>query len=124
MKKFALLALEATLLTYAHGQSWIGINQLGYSPANLKVAVLCAKQEIRDSTFQLVNVKTKRVVFSGKIFSFFGSYGPFTQTCRLDFSEYRQKGKYFLRTAEAESPVFPINDNVYDGTADFCLRYM
>jgi hypothetical protein len=46
--------------------------------------------------------KTEQIVFTGKMDFFFGSYGPFKETCRLDFSAYRKKGTYFIRTADAE----------------------
>ena len=124
VKKFFLLGLIACSFVPSSGQSWIRINQLGYPPDKVKVAVLCSKHDISDSAFYLVDSKTKHIVLTGKIKRFFGSYGPFKETCRLDFSAFQKKGSYFLRAADATSPVFSIDDKVYDGTADFCLRYM
>ena len=54
----------------------------------------------------------------------FGAYGPFKQTQRLNFSSFKKPGKYYLRTGETRSPEFSIDKAVYDGTADYCLRYM
>ena len=124
MKKFFLFSLIACSFMPSSGQSWIRINQLGYPTVEVKVAVLCSKHDITDSAFYLVDSKTKRIVFTGKIKFFFGSYGPFKETCRLDFSAYQKKGSYFLRAADAISPVFSVDDKVYDGAADFCLRYI
>ena len=104
--------------------SWIRINQLGYTPAGTKVAVWCSKQNTTIFNFELVDAVTRKIVFSGKAGKRFGAYGPFTETCRLDFSSFIKPGKYFLKTGSTQSPVFSINNNVYKGAADFCLRYI
>ena len=116
MKKFFLFGLIACSFVSSSGQSWIRINQLGYPPGKVKVAVLCSKHNITDSAFYLVDTKTKRIVFAGKTKFLFGSYGPFKETCRLDFSAYQKKGSYFLRAADAISPVFSVDDKI------FCFR--
>jgi hypothetical protein len=64
------------------------------------------------------------VVFSAAPGRSFGAYGPFNDSYRLNFTSLRKKGKYFIRAGKAESPVFEINNDVYDHAADFCLRYM
>ena len=45
-------------------------------------------------------------------------------TCRLDFSDFHDEGAYRIVARGIESPVFPINNRVWDGTADFVLNYM
>jgi endoglucanase len=104
--------------------SWIRINQLGYTPGGVKVAVWCSKEQLTVSSWQLVDAETKKVVFSGKTDKAFGSYGPFRQTYRLNFSSFKKPGRYYLQAGDAKSPEFEIGDNVYKGAADFCLRYM
>jgi endoglucanase len=104
--------------------TWIRINQLGYQPGGVKVAVWCSKQTEVITNFQLVNVHTRKVVFAASTGKAFGAYGPFAQTYRLDFSAFHKKGRYYLQTKAVKSPEFEINDDVYKGTADFCLRYM
>lgn len=104
--------------------SWIRINQLGYTPTGIKVAVWCSKGASRMNSFQLADAKTKKIVFTGKMGKDFGSYGPFEHTARLNFSSYNIPGRYFLIAGSGVSPEFEINDEVYTGSADFCLRYM
>ena len=104
--------------------NWIRINQLGYTPAGIKVAVWCSKQKIAITNFDLVEAGSKKIVFSAKAGNDFGAYGPFTTTYRLDFSAYIKPGKYFIKTGNTESTIFKIDDDVYKGAADFCLRYM
>ncbi|NTS42462.1 glycoside hydrolase family 9 protein [Flavisolibacter sp. BT320] len=130
MKKTAVAftcLLLAALLAFRskeEPQAWIRINQLGYKPAGTKVAVWGAKTAAPQQSFQLVDAATNKVVFNGKAGKAFGAYGPFAQTYRLNFSAFTGRGKYKLVAGGAESPVFPIAENVYDGAADFCLRYM
>ena len=110
---------------------WIRINQLGYKPNGVKVAVWCSKgQLVRKDSFgaidnwQLVNAGTNKIVFSAKFEKPFGAYGPFSQTDRLNFSSFNKPGRYYLQAGDTRSPEFEIGDNVYKGAADFCLRYM
>ncbi len=130
MKKTAVAVtclLLAALLAFRskdEPQAWIRINQLGYKPAGTKVAVWGAKTTAPLQSFQLIDAVTNKVVFNGKAGKAFGAYGPFAQTYRLNFSAFTGRGKYKLVAGGAESPVFPIAENVYDGAADFCLRYM
>ncbi|MFL5809704.1 MAG: glycoside hydrolase family 9 protein [Flavisolibacter sp.] len=103
---------------------WIRINRLGYQPNGVKVAVWCSKEDIVLKTFMLIDSATDKVMFKGSAGKAFGAYGPFTQTYRLNFSSFKKPGTYYLQAGETVSPVFKIDAKVYDGTADFCLRYM
>jgi hypothetical protein len=104
--------------------TWIRINQLGYPQKSIKVAVWCSKQSVAIKEFELVDAKTNKTVYRASAGKAFGAYGPFQQTFRLDFSAFTNSGNYYLKTGNIQSPIFPINNQVYDGTADFCLRYM
>ncbi|MFI5131410.1 MAG: glycoside hydrolase family 9 protein [Chitinophagales bacterium] len=104
--------------------AWIRINQLGYTPSGIKVAVWCSKASVSIKTFQLVDAKTKKFVYSDSAGKVFGSYGPFKQTYRLNFSSFKKPGRYYLQAGGVKSPEFTIGNDVYKGSADFCLRYM
>ena len=104
--------------------AWIRINLLGYKPNNVKVAVWCSKENKAVKTFQVIDAVTKKIAFNGSAGKPFGSYGPFSETYRLNFSSFIKPGKYYLQAGGAKSPVFQIDENVFDGTADFCLRYL
>ncbi|HYJ63701.1 MAG TPA: glycoside hydrolase family 9 protein [Parafilimonas sp.] len=110
--------------TQAQNLSCIRINQLGYTPHGIKVAVLGCTNAITSTNFSLVDENTNAVVFTAGIENDFGEYGPFKITYRLNFSAYSKPGKYKLKVDSITSPAFNINDKVYDGAADFCLRYM
>lgn len=115
-----LLAFSQTDETTA----WIRINQLGYTPGGIKVAVWCGKGNGQVSSFQLINAVTNKPVFTRPGSKNFGAYGPFDNSFRLDFSLVKTPGRYYLQAGNAISPVFDINDTVYKGTANFCLQYM
>jgi hypothetical protein len=104
--------------------TWIRINYLGYKPNGIKVAVWCSKTNDAIKTFQLINAETKKIAFNASAGKAFGAYGPFSQTYRLNFSSFKKPGRYYLQVGKTKSPEFRIAENVYDGTADFCLRYM
>jgi endoglucanase len=104
--------------------TWIRINYLGYKPNGVKVAVWCSKENQSLKSFQLIDASSNKVVFTGNTGKAFGAYGPFIQTYRLNFSTFKKPGRYYLKAGEIKSPEFTIAENVYDGAADFCLRYM
>jgi endoglucanase len=119
---FALL--QASFSEREITAAWIRINQLGYKPDGVKVAVWCAKESASIKTFHLIDAATNKVAFTENAGKPFGSYGPFTQTYRLNFSSFKKEGTYKLKVGETYSPEFKIGEDVYKGTADFCLRYM
>ena len=126
---FALLVTGSILLAIAFTpandqQAWIRINLLGYQPGGTKVAVWCSKENSTITRFQLVNAATKKVEYTGSAGKAFGRFGPFQQTLRLNFSVFKKPGTYYLKAGNTTSPEFRIGDDVYKGTADFCLRYM
>ncbi|MFN8348575.1 MAG: glycoside hydrolase family 9 protein [Spirosomataceae bacterium] len=104
--------------------SWIRINQLGYLPQSVKVAVLVSKEQPKFTDFEVCDALTNRVVWKGKSGKDYGPYAAFQSGFRLHFSALKQSGAYFIRAAGVRSPNFRIASDVYDGTADFVLRYM
>lgn len=105
-------------------QTWIRINLLGYKPLGSKVAVWVSKENQAPAAFQLVASASGQVVYEAKVGQVFGAYGPFLQTCRLDFSVFHKPGNYYIRIGKVQSPEFRIGVDVYRGAADFCLQYM
>lgn len=112
----ALLPLQA--------DEWIRINQLGYLPHSIKVAVFLSEEETALSSFEVVDAFSGEVVRTLSQPQATGAYGRMHSTYRLDFSLVEQPGTYYLRAGRAESPRFAIHTHVYDGTADFLLQYM
>ncbi|WP_316786028.1 glycoside hydrolase family 9 protein [Pedobacter frigiditerrae] len=128
MNKFLLL-LILTLTSFTpkptidSTNSWVRINLLGYQPKSVKVAIWASKTNQVPDKFDLIDQSGKVVYTSSNVKSF-GAYGPFTATARLNFSDFKTPGKYFIRIAEIKSPEIIIDDEVYRHAADFALRYM
>jgi peptidoglycan/xylan/chitin deacetylase (PgdA/CDA1 family) len=123
MKKLPILLLFVFLHLSAFAD-WIRINQLGYRPAGLKVAVWCSKGQDTLKYFAVIDAATGQPVLKERAGLMQGAYGPFRQTCRLDFSTVQRPGRYYIQAGNARSPVFEISATVYRGAAEFCLRYM
>src|SRR5215208_5888887 len=82
---------------HAEENSWIRINFLGYKPGGIKIAVWCSKENKTISSFQLIDSATNKIVYQNKAGKEYGAYGPFLQTCRLNFSSFGKSGKYYLK---------------------------
>lgn len=119
-----LICITAGIRSAFPQSSRIRINQLGYTPNSIKVAVWGGKESPAFKSWQLVDAASKKVVFKAKIPKRSGPYGPFTATLRLNFSSFRQPGRYYLQAGNTVSPEFEIGKEVYKGAADFCLYYM
>ena len=119
-----MVAFMCSFTDKTDGNEWIRINQLGYTPAGIKVAVWGSKNTELPKNFQLIDAKTSKIVFTAPTGKSFGSYGPFTESFRLNFSSFKKPGTYYLKCGTAASPQFKIAQDVYAGTADFGLQYM
>ena len=127
MRNIFFLLMVLLLLSFTTDetvQSWIRINQLGYTTKGIKVAVCCSKENISITAFELIDSATHQIVYSNKAGKSYGAYGPFKQTYRLNFSAFTKPGKYYIKTGNTISPILTIDDAVYNGAADFCLQYM
>ena len=123
-RRLTILILLALVAMAARAGSWIRINQLGYLPDAIKVAVLMSEDKVAVTEFQLVDAYTGKTVYRTSAVRQTGPLGQMQATWRLDFSAFNVEGAYRIVAAGAESPVFPINNRVWDGTADFVLNYM
>ncbi len=108
----------------AQPSSWLRINQLGYLEKDVKVAVLAGKKALSFDAFELRDALTHERVFESKNIRKYGSWAAFSEAYRLDFSAFATPGAYYVQVQDIKSPVFRINNDVYDGAADFILRYM
>ena len=126
MKKTFLLSAFFLVLGSipALAGSWIRTNQLGYLPGSTKVAVLLSEDQADVVSFEVVDAFTGKTVLVSNAVRATGPLGRMRSTFRLDFSGLSTPGAYFIKVGEAKSGIFPVNDRVYDGAADFVLNYM
>lgn len=125
--KRTFLVLFFTIIVVARMCSetaWIRINQLGYLPQSVKVAVLLSQEDLNNTEFQVKNAKTKELVFSSKGIAANAERWGMKSAIRLNFSQINDIGTYYLEANGVKSPAFKIDSDVYDGTADYLLHYM
>ncbi|HEU4563672.1 MAG TPA: glycoside hydrolase family 9 protein [Gemmatimonadaceae bacterium] len=103
--------------------TYIRVNQLGYLPAGMKVAVACSleKREIR--SFKVVDAKG-RTVLGPRRTTDEGPFAACASTHRLDFSAVRVPGAYRIVADGVESPPVFVRRDAYAGAADTLLYYM
>ncbi|HCY76751.1 MAG TPA: glycoside hydrolase [Ignavibacteriales bacterium] len=124
LKLLILFLCLSFFQSFAQVDSWIRVNQLGYLPNTPKVAVLISKKNILLKEFLIKEVKTKKIVYTSNSIQSFGSVWNFNSNFRLDFSSFKDEGIYFIECENVRSNNFKIAKNVYNGTADFLLKYM
>lgn len=121
-----LFTCAGLLLTglYLNAQAWIRINQLGYLPHSVKVAVFISAENTGAAEFQLCEAISGKVVFSGAAVAFSGENWGMKSAARFNFSKFEKPGGYYIKAGNATSPVFRISSDAYSGTSDFILNYM
>jgi len=128
MKRFVSMAVLVLSAVQAFAGSWVRINQIGYLPEATKVAVFMSDEAVRVDGFELVDAFTGGIALRSDEVEPKGALGQMKTTCRLNFSALRANGAYYIKVlssgGETRSEIFPINEKVYDGAADFVLNYM
>jgi len=124
MKLIFLLVLISLISLTSRALEFIRINQLGYLPHSVKVAVYISDQEKVDVSFQLFETLSGKLIFEGRTERADASIWGQKTALRLNFSQVKQSGGFYLKVGNCTSPSFRIDAGVYKGTADFILNYM
>ncbi|NEW83803.1 MAG: polysaccharide deacetylase family protein [Mariniphaga sp.] len=117
-----LLFLVSSLIT--RGSSWIRINQMGYLPQSVKVAVFISDESTELHQFQLVDAVSNKTVFENLPLIYDGSKWGMKSAARLNFSRFSTQGRYYIKAGNSRSAEFTIAPDVYKGSADYILNYM
>ena len=105
-------------------QAWIRINQLGYLPESIKRAVMLSDSELQLSAFSIHDILTNNKIAELGSIKAAKKLNNQLFVYILDFSSFGLQGAYYLRVGNYTSPTVFINNNIYDGSADFLLNYM
>lgn len=120
-----LFLASCSLINKAEPEAWIRVNQLGYQPGSVKTVVYCSMNaEEVPGLFRVLDAESHELLYESAAIDSCGPYGPFASTYRFDLNDFNTPGKYYISSGKIKSPVFRIAEDVYDGTADFLLRYM
>ncbi len=124
MKKKLLVALVCFLPFSVLAESVIRINQLGYMPTACKVAVFLSDDDIHPDRFYVINSLTGDKMYEGIPGECDAQGWGKQSSYRLNFSDFKEKGGYYIMAGGVVSPSFRIDWDIYAGTADFILNYM
>lgn len=124
MRTFLFQLVLIFSIFQCQAQQVIRVNQLGYLPNSVKVAVFLSDRQADHSTFQLCDSHNNKVIFEGQPKVKEASNWGMESAFRLDFSNIETPGEYYIQAGDVRSPAFRIGYNVYEGTADFILNYL
>ncbi|HEX6732251.1 MAG TPA: cellulase N-terminal Ig-like domain-containing protein, partial [Pyrinomonadaceae bacterium] len=77
-------------------QIYLRVNQVGYPSRGSKIAIAMARESL-PPTFEIVNLTTSQIVFTGNLKPVTGSWGEFRHHAQIDFSALQKEGRYFVR---------------------------
>ena len=128
MKNGIILSLSAVIIIITscnnEQSDWVRINQLGYRPGDVKVAVYISKKPVSLKSFRIIDATTGKLVTTIENVSETVPLDHFVSCYRLPFTDLKTNGTYRIEAGNAVSTDFKIGNNVYDGTADYLLNYM
>lgn len=108
----------------ATDQLYLRASQIGYRPADIKVAIAFSKSPLPES-FAVIATNTQQVVFEGKARLIPGvAWGQFTNHAELDFSAFKTPGNYRVRLGNDQSFPFAVSTGVYAELPDELLEFM
>jgi len=127
MKKLFLTSLLITLSAFAadcYSQSWIRVNQAGYLPEDVKVAVFISQDKTSSKEFEVIDVLTSKSVYKGLGKDANAGIWGMKSAYRMDLSSIKSQGGYYIVSNGTKSPNFRISADAYDGLSDLMLVYM
>ncbi len=119
---FILTVLLCSVQLFA--QQWVRVNTVGYLPNDVKVAVFISKEPVKAVSFKVCDAVTGEVVLVSHTKAVSGEKWKMGSAYRLNFSDLKKEGGYYIECGDAKSPNFRIGADVYDGLADYMLVYM
>jgi hypothetical protein len=102
---------------------YLRLNQVGYLPAESKVALALTRTDLRGRTLQVVTEPDRSLAFSGTVGPDRGVSGPFLHLYELDFSGLTAPGRYRLLLDTEASPAFTMGAHLYAGVTASTLQF-
>lgn len=115
------LCFKCSVLTAS--EIYIRVNQLGFTPTDIKQAVVISHRNLNGSPFKLVQSSTDDIVYQGNLQKNASQFENFEFCYLLDFSRFQESGDYFLQVAESRSPKFAIGNSIYNSLIDSLLFF-
>lgn len=124
-KALAIFCISLLLMSCTKTENaWIRINQIGYRPGDIKVAVFISTENASLKKFDIMDASSGRIVKTFGNPQVTAHLDQFISCYRLPLTEFHDTGSFKIVAGKAVSPVFRIADDVYEGAADYLLNYM
>lgn len=125
MKRAFFILVVFWVGVIGRGAEWVRVNQIGYFPDDVKVAVwVSSNQPGPITSFQVYDKRTDKCVYEGTKIQDTGKQPAFSSSARLYFTSLTTPGTYYIKVGEAQSPDFRIGYGIYAGATDVPLQYM
>ena len=95
-KKISLILVFLIILSASNIYSGIHIriNQVGFLPDDAKTGVILSDHDLYKQDYSIVNIKTNKEAFKGKLFPGVSRFGNFRYTYKFEFSKLKEAGTY------------------------------
>ncbi|MFH1195543.1 MAG: glycoside hydrolase family 9 protein [bacterium] len=107
----------------AKTEIFIRVNQLGFLPGDIKSAVILSANELEGRKYSLVNSNGNAFVYENVVGSNLGQFGKFPYSYRIDFSDFKIVGKYYISIESKNSYSFEISNQVYNGLIESLMSF-
>ncbi len=124
MKKISLCLLLFIPYFLFSQTSWLRVNQIGYLENDVKVAVFISKAIEEVDSFELVDKSSGEVAYRSSDIVNVGKTWGFNSSARLNFSDFKLPGEYYIRASGIKSVPFSIGNHIYSEAAEIPLKYM
>ena len=112
-----------TLNLKAEPEIFVRFNQAGFTPNDIKTAVVLSTNNLEGRAISLMEGKKGKKVISILFGMNQGAYGNFPFTYLLDFTQIKNAGDYYFQYANQKTYSFKISKNVFNGIADSLLQF-
>lgn len=133
MKKLNLLILYSFIvfsLCYAenlNSRIFIRVNQVGYLPAEQKIAIVFSNEDLEKYKFEIVDLENgSKVLRNKELGKNLGGFGNFENHYPVNFTEFKKSGRYKIKISGTnfESLPFSIGEDIYNKYPDLILHYI
>jgi peptidoglycan/xylan/chitin deacetylase (PgdA/CDA1 family) len=125
IKRMFVFVFFFSVLIYSQtNEFFIRINQAGYLPNDIKVAVVFSKSDFNIKDFEIVDFYTNRTIYKSTHIKEYGEFWGYKKGYRLYFTDFEKIGKYYIKVSGNKSYPFTIGYDVYNGFADSLLYYI
>ncbi len=98
-------------------ESYIRINQIGFRPADIKIGLIISDLPINQKSF-VVKSKDNKIVYESELVKDSALNNQFKYTARLDFSELKTPGEFFIQIKNIKSKPFRISEKIFNSVRD------